>query len=148
MISDELIGLKTADQLKFGLADMDKYAPEKQMTVFCRDIATGLPVKTNISSDTVNQAVAAAFAPIIDSIKLMLEHIPPDMTTDIKEQGIYLVGGTANMQDIGIFFRKELTLPVKVLKDPAGSTIRGVTRVLSSENYDRLKYSPEESGFF
>lgn len=144
----KLIGMKMADQLKIGLADLDKYAPEKQMTVFCRQIATGLPVKTQISSVDVNIAVTGALQPIAENIRLMLERIPSDMMADIRKNGIYLVGGTANMADIDVFFRKEVALPVKVLKDPSNSTIRGVTRVLSSENYDRLRYYPEESGFF
>lgn len=144
----KLIGMKMADQLKIGLADLDKYAPEKQMTVFCRQIATGLPVKTEISSATVNKAVAAALAPIVDNIRLMLERIPSEMTSDIRKNGVYLVGGTANLTDIDVFLRKEITLPVRVLKDPSNSTIRGVTRALSSENYDRLRYFPEENGFF
>lgn len=144
----KLIGMKSADQLKCELADLDPYASERSMLIFGREIATGLPVKTTISSALINKTIVTTLQPVADTIKILLDQIPPEMAKDIREKGIYLTGGTAAMKNIEIFFRKDIGLPMNILKDPASSTIRGITRVLANPMYDRLRYYPGDKGYY
>ena len=143
----KLIGMKTAEQLKIRLADMGENPEHKEMQIFARVMATGLPVRTVISSEIVNTAVKDAVMPLIDLVRNTLEKTPPELAADIIENGIYLQGGSASMANIGALFAKETGIRVKLLKDPGNSTIRGVTTILGSPKYNSLRYIPQEKEY-
>lgn len=146
-IEHKQIGLKTAEQLKIGLADMGETPEQKEMQIFARVMSTGLPVRTTIRSDIVNKAVKDALMPLIDMVRNTLEKTPPELAADIIENGIYLQGGSAAMTNIGNLFAKETGIRVKLLKDPGNSTIRGVTTILSNSRYNSVRYIPQEKEY-
>ncbi len=142
-----LIGYKTAEQLKISLADLDEVPQEKEMQIFARGMATGLPVKTTVDSWLVSKAVSEAIMPLIDIIRNTLEKTPPELAADIIENGIFLQGGSAAIRNIGGLFARETGIRVKLLKDPENSTIRGVTTILSNPKYNSLRYIPQEKEY-
>lgn len=144
---EKLIGYKTAEMLKINLADMSQNPEKKEMKIFARVMSTGLPVRTVISSDIINNAVREAVLPLIDLVRNTLEKTPPELAADIIENGIYLQGGSAAIANIGGLFAKETGIKVKLLKDPGNSTIRGVTTILSSSRYDSIRYIPKEKEY-
>ena len=144
---NKLIGYKTAENLKMSLADLGDNPADREMQIFARVMATGLPVRTVISSDTINMAVKEAIRPLLDIVRSTLEKTPPELAADIIENGIYLQGGSASILNIGELFARETGIKVKLLKDPANSTIRGVTTILSSSKYDSIRYIPKEKEY-
>ena len=143
----KLIGYKTAEQLKIQLADLADNAEPKEMQIFARMMATGLPVRTVISSEIINKAVKEAIFPLLDTIRSTLEKTPPELAADIIENGIYLQGGSAAIANIGGLFARETGIKVKLLKDPGNSTIRGVTTILSNPRFDSVRYIPKEKEY-
>ena len=143
----KLIGLKMAEQLKIKLTDLTAMPESKEETIFARVMSTGLPVRTTIRSEIINPAVINTLKPLIDIIKNALEKTPPELAADIIENGIYLQGGTANIKGIGNLLAKETGLRVKLIKDPANSTIRGVTTIFSRPRYDSIKFIPKEKEY-
>lgn len=136
-----LIGRRSAEQLKFKTADLSKDAQSIEMALFGRRIETGLPVKCIVESDIVNNVISETLKQITDNVKIMIDKAPSELSYDIREKGIYVVGGSANLKGIGDFFKRELELPVNLIKDPANSTIRGITRVLQNSKYNQLTSS-------
>ena len=110
-------------------------------------MATGLPVRTVIDSDLVNEAVREPVLQLIELVRNTLEKTPPELAADIIENGIYLQGGSAAMRGIGSIFARETGIRVKLLKDPSNSTIRGVTTILSSPAFDSVRYIPQEKEY-
>ncbi|MBQ9030329.1 MAG: rod shape-determining protein [Parasporobacterium sp.] len=143
----KLIGMKTAEQLKIHLADMGEVPESSQMQIFARVMATGLPVRTSISSELVSRAVREALLPLIDLVRNTLEKTPPELSADIIENGIYLQGGSAAMSNIGGLVARETGIRVKLLKDPGNSTIRGVTTILGNSKFNSLRYIPQEKEY-
>jgi len=143
----KLIGYKSAEQLKISLADMGEHPEQKEMQIFARVMATGLPVRTVIDSEVVTSAVKEAIYPLIDVVRSTLEKTPPELAADIIENGIYLQGGSAAMTNIGGLFARETGIKVKLLKDPGNSTIRGVTTILGSSRFNSIRYVPKEKEY-
>jgi len=143
----KLIGYKTAEQLKIQLTDLEDVPEEKEMQIFARGMATGLPARTVIDSRLVSKAVKEAVMPLIDIIRSTLEKTPPELAADIIENGIFLQGGSAALRSIGSLFARETGIRVKLLKDPANSTIRGVTTILGNSKYDSVRYVPQEKEY-
>ncbi|MCF0228087.1 MAG: rod shape-determining protein [Parasporobacterium sp.] len=143
----KLIGYKTAEALKINLADMGEKPEPGEMKIFASQMASGLPARTIISSDLVNNAVKGALMPLLDLIRNTLEKTPPELAADIIENGIYLLGGSASMKNIGSLFARVTGIKVKLLKDPANSTIRGVTTILNNSRFDSVRYIPKEKEY-
>jgi len=139
-----LIGQRSAETLKVNLADFADNAPAKEMTVFGRVIASGLPRRVTVDSALVTDAVIESVRIIIEDTRRVLEKTPPELSADITDNGIYLLGGSACLKNIDRIFEKETGLRVNMIDDPANSTIRGVTRIFSRSRYDSLRYFPEE----
>ncbi len=139
-----LIGMKSAEALKFALTDLSDRPQLTQMQLFGRVISTGLPVRTTVASDLVNKSVIAVLLPLIDEIKRTLERTPPELAADIVEQGVFLTGGSANLTNIDRLFSRELGLKINLEPDPLNSTIRGVGKIAGSAKYNSVRYFPEE----
>ncbi|MDF2685711.1 MAG: cell shape determining protein MreB/Mrl family [Clostridia bacterium] len=90
-----LIGEPTAENLKINLGSVIDYGTMDFMTVSGRDLTEGLPINVAVSSDDVREAMSKTIQGIIDGIKYTLEHIDPELSADIIENGITLTGGCA-----------------------------------------------------
>ncbi len=139
-----LIGAKSAEELKISLADLSENAPERSAKVYARSIETGLPVKTSVDSSLVNSAVKGSISLISEDIMRLLEKVPYELELDIRENGIYLTGGSAYLGGIGSFLSGSTGLAVNTVKDPGNSTIRGLIKIFSDRKYNNMRYFPEE----
>lgn len=140
----KLIGMKTAEQVKIKLSDLSKDCENRETPIFVRHIASGLPVRSVVTTETVNSAVIPIIDNIVDTIKRTLEKTPPELSADIVENGIYVIGGCAAIKSLDTYISDETALPVHIIPDPINCTIRGLTRILRDSKYDSLKQHPQE----
>lgn len=143
-VHNKVIGMKSAEALKIKLGDLGTFPENNEETIFGRVIATGLPVRMAVPSELINASITEALMPIVEAIKIVVDKTPPELANDIIENGIYLVGGSSNIKNISVMFRREIGIPVVLLKNPENSTIRGLSRVLANPKFEHLKYNPEE----
>lgn len=127
-----LIGNKTAEQIKKELACAVRPTTTKSIKVFGRDIVTGLPVEKEITAEFVYEAIAEHLSTIVDSIRIVLEKTPPEISADIIDGGIYVTGGSANIADIKKLFSSETELDINVVDDPGNTVALGIERILEN----------------
>ena len=60
-----------------------------------------------------------------------LEHIPPELSSDIYDRGIVLTGGGALLQGLDERLRLETGLPVAIAEDPLSTVVLGAGKMLS-----------------
>lgn len=84
-----VIGKGNAEQLKMGIAGAIA-GQSLTMQVNGRDVVTGLPKRMEIESDLVYEAIKDDLKNITENIKSTLEHIPPEVSSDIIDAGIYV----------------------------------------------------------
>lgn len=130
-----LIGEKTAEALKIAAtsAKDNKISYE----IRGRELISGLPKNVAITGEVVEQAILRNVQKIIDSVKLTLEDIAPEISADIYETGIYLSGGGANIRILKELMEKEFKLKVTISKEPIYAVINGISKIY--EDFD--KYS-------
>lgn len=123
------IGSKTAEQIKMelGSAAVDENG---SMKVFGRDVVSGLPKQMEISSKLVCEAIQEHLYTIVDAIKMILEHTPPEISSDIIDAGIYLTGGSAKIKELDRLISKETDLIVNVSNDCENSVAKGLGAVM------------------
>lgn len=123
------IGDKTAENIKKQLASALP-SVEATVKVYGRDVVTGLPSLMEINSKTVYESIAEYLYSIIDTIRIILERTPPEISSDIIEGGIYVTGGSANIFELKGLITKETGLKVNICEDPANTVVKGLSRIM------------------
>jgi rod shape-determining protein MreB len=112
---------------------------ELSMEIQGRDLVAGLPRTISITSSEACEAIQEPLAAIISVIKSVLEKTPPELSSDIIDRGMVLVGGGALLRKIDILVTKETGVPAYVAEAPMACVVLGAARAL--ENYVILKRS-------
>lgn len=136
-----IIGDKTAEMIKKELAsayDQD----QRTMKVYGRNIVTGLPTEMEISSAMIFDSIKEHLRVIVDSIKVILERTPPEISADIISSGIYVTGGSAKIRDIDKLISNETELKVNISGDCENSVINGLG-IIMDKNMTELMKQPD-----
>ncbi len=99
------------------------------MDIRGRDIVSGLPLKITITSDEIREAIIETVNSIVNAIKRVLERTPPELSSDIYSNGIYLSGGGALLKGLDIYIEKETGLKVFVADNPLQSVAMGAGKI-------------------
>ncbi len=128
-----LVGEAHAEEIKIKAGSA---LPRKERVEFPmrgRDSVTGLPKEIMISDEHIRQALSRSVKTIVDHIKMTLEVTPPELTADIHERGILLVGGGALLEGLDVVIGRAAEIPVRVADDPLTSVVRGAGVLLEDD---------------
>jgi rod shape-determining protein MreB len=126
-----LIGDMTAEHIKIEIGSSYKTGQNgRTMEIKGRDLFSGIPKTITIRESEIREALAEPVNAILNTIKITLENIPPELGADILDRGIFLAGGGALLRGIDQFIQDEIGLPVIVAEDPLSAVIRGVGKLL------------------
>jgi len=134
-----VIGEPTAEEIKFQIGSAMPLEEELTMDVQGRDHVAGLPKTIQISSGEVTEAIAEALAAIVGVVRAVLRDTPPELSSDIIDRGMVLVGGGALLRNMDRLLTKETGVPCSVAEDSMECVAKGAGRAL--ENYHVLKRS-------
>ena len=113
-----MIGERTAEDVKIKIGSAYKEGDEIEMEIRGRDLISGLPKTMQISSSEVRDALRDPVNSIVDGIKSTLEKTPPELASDIMENGIMLTGGGALLKGLDKLVKEETGMPVKIDENP------------------------------
>lgn len=138
-----IIGNKTAELIKKELSCALKPKEIKTLRVFGRDVMTGLPTEAEIDSAFTYECIEEHLHSIVDCVKMILEKTPPEIASDILDNGIYLTGGSANIKDLDKLFARETELDIHICENSANTVAIGLGRIIESPKYNDLRLSLE-----
>jgi rod shape-determining protein MreB len=95
-----------------------------------RDANTRLLRRATIDTELVRRALARPLAQIVDAVKSVLERTPPELSSDIADGGLMLVGGGALLRGLSDLLRLETGLHVTVPEEPLTTVARGAGQAL------------------
>lgn len=131
-----LIGERTAEQIKVAISSALPLEEELVTKVRGRDLLTGLPKETEITSVQLRESIDRTLKEMIENIKTTVERTPPELIADIYERGILLSGGGALIPRLDERIAQETNIPVRVVDDPLTAVARGTGIIL--EDLDTL----------
>lgn len=131
------VGERTAEDAKIALASIAGSDAGKELVARGRDVVTGLPREVVITDSDVRDAIAGHVDTMVDTVRGVLEIIPPEVMADIMQKGIHLSGGGALIPGLPPLLEEALQVPVIVVPDPLRAVIRGAGIVI--ENLDTYK---------
>lgn len=134
-----IIGQPTAEAIKIQIGAAMPLEEDLEMEVQGRDQVAGLPRTITISSEEVTEAISEPLSAIIGMIKSVLEKTPPELSSDIIDRGMVLVGGGALLRRIDDLITKETGVPAYVADAPIACVALGAGKAL--EQYEILRRS-------
>ncbi len=95
-----LIGDKTAEEIKIGIGSAVPLEEELVMPVKGRDSLSGLPRSVEIKTNEIVRAIGKELKDMIQAIKDVLQETPPELASDIIDQGITMTGGSSQLRNL------------------------------------------------
>lgn len=124
------IGERTAEQVKIAIGSVLPTGENLAVEVRGRDLVQGVPKSLVVSEDEVRDALMEPVNQILDLIRMSLEKIPPELSSDIVERGITVTGGGALLRNFDKLVSQETGLPVVLVDDPLSAVVLGSGVVL------------------
>jgi len=131
-----LIGERMAERVKIAIGSACPLSEEKSMTIYGRNLITGLPQAIEVSSVEIREALERSLNTIVATVRETIDETPPELIADLMEQGIFLAGGTSQLQGLTERQTQETKMRVYVADDPVTCVVRGGGLVL--EQLDTL----------
>jgi rod shape-determining protein MreB len=89
------IGEQTAERIKLTIGSAWPMQQELSMEVKGRDTISGLPRRKTVTSIEIREALSRAGAADLRGDPRVLEEAPPELSADLVDTGVTLVGGGA-----------------------------------------------------
>ena len=131
------IGERTAENIKIEIGTAIKLDTELKMKVKGRD-NSGLLSTIELGSEGVRIAIKEPLKEIVSSIKSVLENMPPDLASDIVDNGVIITGGGALIRGLDVYLSDIIRLPVKIANEPLLSVAYGTSQVLDEPELLKL----------
>jgi len=134
-----MIGQPTAEDIKIRIGSALPMEDEQHVEVQGRDQVAGLPRIITISSEEVTEALSEPLSAVITVIKSVLEKTPPELSSDIIDRGMVLVGGGALLRKVDELITRETGVPAYIADAPIACVAMGAG--LALEQYEILRRS-------
>jgi rod shape-determining protein MreB and related proteins len=126
-----LVGHHTVENIKISLGSAYPMEQDETREVYGKDVIDGLPKAIFISNWEVREMILSPLESIINTVKSVLEDIPPELSEDVKKTGLYLTGGNAMVRGMGRLIEDVCGVRAIIARKSTLSSIAGAERVLS-----------------
>ena len=133
------IGEATAEKIKkeIGAAFVNS-EEHHHLAVKGRDAIAGIPKEIYLTENTICKSLKEPVSQIVETVQLVLEKAPPEISSDITESGITLTGGGALLKNLDLVINEATGLSVRIAEDPLTCVVKGTGRVI--ENFKKFEH--------
>lgn len=131
------IGERTAENIKIEIGSAIKQDQELKIKVKGRD-NSGLLSTIELGSEGVRTAIKEPLREIVSAVRSVLEEMPPDLASDIVDNGVILTGGGALIRGLDKYLADIIKLPVTVADEPLLAVAYGTSNVLDQDELLKL----------
>lgn len=126
-----IIGERTAEDVKINIGCVYPKTVLETMSIKGRNIATGLPVEVEITSEEMREALEGPANQILEAVHSVLEETPPELSADISERGIYITGGGGLVSGLDKLLQERTGIPVMIAEDAISCVAIGTGKALN-----------------
>lgn len=131
------VGEITAEKIKIAVGAVLPELDEEPDPYIVRgpNLMTAHPVEAAITYQEIAHCLDKSIAKVEASILHVLEQTPPELYSDIVENGIYLAGGGALLRGLAKRFSEKVNIPFYVAEDPLHAVARGTCMALKNTDH-------------
>jgi rod shape-determining protein MreB len=100
-------------------------AEELIMGVKGRDLVSGLPRTVEFKTNEIVQAINRELREMMNAIRKVLQETPPELASDIIDNGIILTGGTSQLRNMPELVFRRTGVEAKLATDAYYCVARG-----------------------
>lgn len=134
-----VIGEQTAERIKCSVGSVSSRDMGSQEILDCEvggiDLVKGLPSALRIDSTMLLQPIESVVKVIIQNIRATLEKVPPEIASDIAENGILCTGGGALLKGMQERLAQEFGVKVTTADQPLLSVALGGAKALEDRKF-------------
>lgn len=119
------IGDKTAEEIKITIGSAVPVSDELTMAVKGRDLVSGLPRTVELRTNEIVQAMNRELREMMNAIRKVLQETPPELASDIIDNGIILTGGTSQLRHLPELVLRRTGVQAKLADDAYYCVARG-----------------------
>ncbi len=127
-----LVGEPTAEAIKMQIGSAVDTGDDLEMEVKGRDLVSGMPKMVVIQSREIRECIEEPLRAIVQAVRDALNVTPPELASDIVDDGIVLTGGGAKIHGLDKLISLETNLKIKVDEDPLTCVVRGTDAILKN----------------
>lgn len=135
-----LIGERTAEEMKVRIGSAYPRKEQVFIDIKGRNLISGLPQALTVGSNEMIDALEEPLQSMIETVRTLFEKTPPELASDIAENGICLTGGGALLYGMDRFVSDHTKVPCYVAEDPISCVAIGTGKALDS--IDNVHISP------
>jgi rod shape-determining protein MreB len=113
-----MLGQPSAEAAKIQIGAALPLETPLKMDVQGRDQVSGLPRSVEINTDDIVEALEEPISLIINMVKSVLERTPPELSSDIIDRGMTMIGGSALLRNFDQLLTQETGVPVYLADAP------------------------------
>ena len=140
-----LIGARTAEELKINIGAARMRGTTLTMDACGRSLVTGLPRAVTVSSEEMIEALDEPLRELLGALHRIIERTPPELASDIFDEGITLSGGGAQLYGLEEVLSDQLRIRVTLADEPALCVAHGLSALIDDpdqyENIDLISGS-------
>lgn len=126
-----IIGEKTAERIK---KEIVKISDEDGINVKGRNLFSGLPQEIIVYKEDIEIALSKVIEEIANGVQRVLSTTPPELVSDLYENGALLAGGGALILGIREKIEEKIKISVSIADSPVTAIVRGVGKSLNWMN--------------
>jgi rod shape-determining protein MreB len=119
------IGDRTAEEVKIKIGAAVPLEEELSVTIKGRDYIQGLPRSARVSTNEIVKAIDGELKQIIKAIKDVLQETPPELASDIIDQGIIMTGGSSQLRNLADLVYRKTGVKATIAEDALFCVVKG-----------------------
>lgn len=119
------IGDKTAEEIKIHVGSALPLNEELSMSIKGRDYVTGLPRSVTITTNEMVKAVERELRLIVKAIKDVFQETPPELASDIIDNGIIMTGGSSLLRNLPLLIERKTGVKAVLAEDALYCVAKG-----------------------
>lgn len=112
-----VIGDQTAEEIKIGIGSAIPVEVGLAMNVKGRDFVTGLPRSVEFKTNDVVKAITRELFEMIKAMKDVLQDTPPELASDIIDNGIIMTGGSSQLRNFPELVLRRVGVKARLAED-------------------------------
>ena len=134
-----LIGARTAEELKINIGSARMRGVKLTMDACGRSLVSGLPRAVTVSSEELIEALDEPLRELISALHRIIERTPPELASDIFDEGIMLSGGGAQLFGLAEVISDQLRIHTVLADEPDLCVAHGLSALIDDpDRYENV----------